>query len=292
MSNEVVLTGAKAINLLKHPKFPQENIFGAEFFDGNEEGETDLVNSFTDQYILTHKGRYSINQLKSDDREIIFKKTNAEFFSLLEASIPKSVKIEADLNQRLIEIGCPLTSKNLSLDNAKLLCNFLTGDRLPSPQQRSKIYKLAMTSEKHLSWWLKYFSKWLSEVEEGKSPEARGRMHLAVLSRYSGNFKQAIEVSNVVEFQRHFFPCSDEILSALCTTRAATFVDIFELHYDPELLKAARLTANKAYALTQSNKTSEVYRRISKFENELSAINYKRQLNAAYKEWRSWTHSQ
>ena len=51
LSNEVVLTGAKAINLLKHPKFPQENIFGAEFFDGNEEGETDLVNSFTDQYI-------------------------------------------------------------------------------------------------------------------------------------------------------------------------------------------------------------------------------------------------
>ena len=97
---------------------------------------------------------------------------------------------------------------------------------------------------------------------------------------------------NVVEFQRQFFPCSDELLSALCTTRAATFVDIFELHFDPELLKAARLTANKAYALTQSKNTSEVYRRISKFENELSAINYKRQLNEAYKQWRSWTHSQ
>ena len=26
-------------------------------------------------------------------------------------------------------------------------------------------------------------------------------------------------------------------------------------------------------------------------QNELSAINYKRRLNAAYKEWRSWTNS-
>ena len=287
MSNEVVLTGVKAINLLKHPNFPEENIFGAEFFDGNEEGETDLVISFTDEYIVTKNGRYSINHLKSDDREIIFKNTNADFYSLLDASIPKSIKILADLTQKLIEIGCPLNSKNLSLDNAKLLCNFLIGDRLPSPHQRSQIYKLAVTSEKHLSWWLKYFSKWLRKVEESKEPEARGRMHLAVLSRYSGNFKQAIEVSNVVEFQRQFFPCSDELLSVLCTTRAATFVDIFEYHFDPELLKAARLTANKAYALTQSKETSAVYRRISKFENELSATNYKRQLNEEYKQWRS-----
>ena len=104
MSDEVVLTGAKAINLLTHINFPQENVFGAEFFDGNEEGETDFIIAFTDGYIVTQKGRYSINQLKSDDREIIFKKTNTKFFSLLDASIPKSLKIEADFNQNLLKL--------------------------------------------------------------------------------------------------------------------------------------------------------------------------------------------
>ena len=48
MSNEVVLTGAKAINLLKHPNFPEENIFGAEFFDGNIEFSSNLRDSQKD----------------------------------------------------------------------------------------------------------------------------------------------------------------------------------------------------------------------------------------------------
>ena len=89
----------------------------------------------------------------------------------------------------------------------------------------------------------------------------------------------------MVEFQSRYFECSNFILSALCTTRAATFLDIFQAHYDPQLLKVARLTANKAYANKKDSMISAVYRRLSKYERDIQQLEYKTKVNNAYKNW-------
>lgn len=52
MAKELILTGAKAINLLKHRTFPSENIFSAKFYDGNDEGREDEIIRFSDGFIL------------------------------------------------------------------------------------------------------------------------------------------------------------------------------------------------------------------------------------------------
>ena len=83
--------------------------------------------------------------------------------------------------------------------------------------------------------------------------------------------------------------CSNFILSALCTTRAATFLDIFQAHFDPQLLRVARLTANKAYANKQDSMVSAVYQRLSSYERDMEQLEYKAKINEAYKNWSSWT---
>ena len=46
MSEELALTGIKAINLLNCDDFPEENLFMAEFYNGNEEGTTEVIKCF------------------------------------------------------------------------------------------------------------------------------------------------------------------------------------------------------------------------------------------------------
>ena len=75
----------------------------------------------------------------------------------------------------------------------------------------------------------------------------------------------------------------------LCTIRAATFLDIFELHFDQNLLTSARKTAKKAYALTRDPEISLAYQRLSKFERAIGAIDYKSRLNEAFRNWANWS---
>ena len=61
------------------------------------------------------------------------------------------------------------------------------------------------------------------------------------------------------------------LLAVLATIRAATFLDIYELHNDKELLSRSRKTIDKAWAISKNqngslHEASLVYKRIEAFE--------------------------
>ena len=77
-------------------------------------------------------------------------------------------------------------------------------------------------------------------------------------------------------------------MSMIATTRAATFLDIFEKHSDPELLRLAKATAGKAWANKKTDETSLVYQRLDKLKREMEEINYKTKVSRAYADWADW----
>ena len=287
MAKELILTGAKAINLLKHSTFPSENIFRAKFYDGNDEGREDEIIRFSDGFIFTKRQRYSFEKLRSDDIEIIFPEETSELLNLIKQSTPEAERIIHNLDLQIKKLGCPVNLKDTKIDEKKLLVKLHNPDWIPSPFERSKIYQVAQKSGKY-AWWTPYFDRWLKHVESNGMPEPRGRLHLAYLFRHSGRLQSAISVTNVVEFSRHHFHCPDEYMSLLCTLRGATFLDIFDLHNDADILKITRKTLNKAYAIKQVEEVRQVYRRLSKAESYVSDLNYKTKLNEAYAHWKSW----
>ena len=78
------------------------------------------------------------------------------------------------------------------------------------------------------------------------------------------------------------------MLGVLCTLRAATLLDIYELHWDPKLLKVARKTNGKAWAMEKGSHVILVYKRLEKFERELERMEYNKKVVAAYKDWAAW----
>src|SRR5210317_870514 len=98
MAKEVILTGAKAINLLKHEAFPSENIFRAKFYDGNENGREDEILRFEGGYILTKVQRYSFEKLRSDDLELIFPEETPELLKLIAEATPEAERINNQLD--------------------------------------------------------------------------------------------------------------------------------------------------------------------------------------------------
>lgn len=289
MSEELALTGIKAINLLNCADFPEENIFKAEFYNGNEEGTTELIKCFKDGYIFTFENKYAYTHLKSGDRELVFPNSSQELMGLVNKSTPLSERLEQETNEDLKSNGIPNPFLKLELKKKKLLLKAIQNIENPTEYERSEIFEIIKRDGHYISWWVPFYEKWLIQIEANKQPNPIGRLHLAYLTRHSGQFEKAIKLTNVVEFQSRYFECSNFILSALCTTRAATFLDIFQAHYDPQLLKVARLTANKAYANKQDSMISAVYRRLSKYERDIQQLEYKTKVNNAYKNWSSWT---
>lgn len=89
------------------------------------------------------------------------------------------------------------------------------------------------------------------------------RILLAVVYRHSGQFQKAIEISNVVD--EHGKCPNDQASSAiLCTTRAASLMDIAELGSKSpcEILSMARKSLNRANAISGAEEVMLTYRRM------------------------------
>ena len=117
MSEELALTGIKAINLLNCADFPEENIFKAEFYNGNEEGTTELIKCFKDGYIFTLENKYAYTHLKSGDRELVFPNSSQELMGLVDKSTPLSERLEQKTNEDLKSNGIPDPFLKLELKN-------------------------------------------------------------------------------------------------------------------------------------------------------------------------------
>ena len=290
MSEEIILSGQEAVKLLEAKLFPSSNIFGGIFFNRGEEG-IDVL-GFEDGYILTEKKKYSYKIfLKNDDFELVFSKPNQELRDLIDGTKSEFSKRTQAIDSSLGSMGYPLRLCKASLVQKEFICNVLTRKNTPSKYDRSKIFDIAKAPQlenKIMRWYVPFFSKWLQDIEGQNLPEPEGRMHLAYLYRHTGNYLRALKVTNVTEFGQQRFPCPPRMLGVLCTIRAATFLDIYELHWDPKLLKVARKTNGKAWAMEKGSHVILVYKRLEKFERELERMEYNKKVVAAYKDWAAW----
>ena len=87
------------------------------------------------------------------------------------------------------------------------------------------------------------------------------------------------------------FRCPPNLLAILATIRAATFLDIYELHNDKELLFRSRKTIDKAWAISKINgslhEASLVYKRIEALRHWSLRLCGK--VNKAYSDWADWS---
>ena len=121
----------------------------------------------------------------------------------------------------------------------------------------------------------KFISEWIihSEKQNEGLFDVFRRVLLATLYRHSGQLDKALEASDIVDLPRNRLNGSNSTMSALCTTRAATLMDVAENKPGrrTELLLAARLTLNKANAMSgdDSEEIMAAYKRLKKLDSNV-----------------------
>ncbi|MGC6472617.1 MAG: hypothetical protein ACON4W_07060 [Parvibaculales bacterium] len=286
-SDEVVLSGTKAIRLLELEDFPRDNVFGARFYDGNDDGIDERIIRFSEGIIVTEKREISNNWLRKNNAELIFTNPNPALDKLVVSTKTANEKIIQNLDDELKMLGVPSHKLIANEDEKIFVLKALKLGRPPNTADRTKFFLIIKKSE-DLHWASKVFADWLGKIEQNNYRDPVGRLHLSYTLRHSGRLKEAIKVSNVVEFSYEQFQCPKNIMAILATIRAAVFLDIFELHRDPQLLFYARKTINKSWAINKSDEASQVYNRLDAFEREVSRDKYIEKVNNAYVDWASW----
>jgi len=116
--------------------------------------------------------------------------------------------------------------------------------------------------------------QWLSEAErqnDGQFDLSR-RVLPAYLYRHTGQFDKAISVSDAVDFPKSQTRGGSAGLAVLCTTRAASLMDLAEIRQERrlELLSQARLALNKANAVGEgdSDEIRNAYIRLKKMDTQ------------------------
>lgn len=143
---------------------------------------------------------------------------------------------------------------------AKAIRNFDQKGKIPDDDDWERIYELLTNCKAAvMKCGAKFISEWIihSEKQNEGLFDVYRRVLLAVLYRHSGLLEKALEASDIVDLPRSRLRGNNSTMSVLCTTRAATLMDIAEMQprRRTELLHTARLTLNKANAM--SNEDSE-----------------------------------
>ena len=284
---EKTLTGTMAIRLIEHPDFPERNVFGALFYEGKDDSEDEMVIHFKDGFIFTEQNKYAVSILKKELAELIFPEPSKELTALIDSLKSIGEKRQEKVDNHLSSIGFPVKLGVASLEEKEFIWSLIDTDNVPSASHRSTFFELAKKST-NLNWCSRFFERWLLAVEKDSGPEPVGRMHLAFVFRQTGLLKQALKVTNVVEFPRGRFRCPPHLMSILATIRAAVFLDIFEKCNDRDLLVFSRKTVNKAWAINRSDEASKVYQRLQKFERLVETEDYKKKIDQAYADWADW----
>jgi len=121
-----------------------------------------------------------------------------------------------------------------------------------------------------------FIAQWIeqSEKENKGRFDIYRRVLLAYLYRHTGQLDKALEVSAIVEFPRNRLLGTDASISVLCTTRAAALMDSAKMKPSKamDLLRVARLTLNKANAMSKSDSDEirNTYKLLKKLELEIT----------------------
>ena len=284
--HEIIVSGSKAIKLLSLPDFPEANLFGAEVYDGNDACVTQSVLNFDNGEIATAEKIYPLNWLNRSTSELIFTKPSPQLHELLRSTVTLGeVRLEA-VNDQLIAIGFPITDSTVELEEREFVVKVMEADAVPSERERSKFFDIAKRAQP-MHWAVRHFERWLLNLEKGERFDPVGRMHLCYCFRHTRQLEKAVKASVVIETGGRF-KASPHLISIIATIRAASLLDIFELHNDPEILPIAKKTLGKAWANQKSQEVASVYKRLDALKRIVEEQNYKKRVDTAYVDWASW----
>ena len=178
----------------------------------------------------------------------------------------------------LSERGFPVSElggDTVALLFADVISVFHSQSILPTEDQWDRINEVLKSGSKSLmKLGAKHISLWLKAAEdkrEGRIDLYR-RVSLASLYRHAGQFDQALEICEAADISVSQLDGGPSNLSALLTTRAATLMDLAELHTSKrnDLLKDARLKLNRANAISSGNSdfVREAYQRLKSLEHQ------------------------
>lgn len=159
---------------------------------------------------------------------------------------------------------------------ANAIRNFDQKGEIPNSDDWERIHELLTHSKTSImKCGAKFISEWIIHSEkhnEGLFDVFR-RVLLATLYRHSGQLDKALDASDIVDLPRNRLNGSNSTMSVLCTTRAATLMDVAENKPGrrTELLRAARLTLNKANAMSgeDSEEIMAAYKRLKKLDSNV-----------------------
>lgn len=164
--------------------------------------------------------------------------------------------------------------------NVLLLANAIRSfdqkGKIPNSDEWERIHELLTHSKASvMKCGAKFISEWIihSEKQNEGLFDVYRRVLLATLYRHSGLLDKALETSDIVDLPRNRLNGSNSTMSVLCTTRAATLMDAAENKPGrrTELLRAARLTLNKANATSgeDSEEIMVAYKRLKKLDSNV-----------------------
>jgi len=286
LDDEIIVSGSKAIRLLSLPDFPKANLFAAEVYDGNDAGATEPVLNFNNGQIATAAKVYPLSWFNRSTSELIFTKPSPQLHELLRCiTTSGEIRLET-VNEQLKGIGFPISVGAVELEEREFVIRLMESDAVPSERERSKFFDIAKRAEP-MHWAVRHFERWLLNLENGQRFDPVGRMHLCYCFRHTRQLEKAVKASVVIETGNRF-KASPKLISIIATIRAASMLDIFELHNDPEILAVTQKTLGKAWFNDKSQEAAAVYKRLDALKRLVEEQNYKRRVDAAYVDWASW----
>ena len=195
---------------------------------------------------------------------------------LLQASLTEVDKQIAHANEVIRSHG--LSASELGGSSsvtflAELIENYETKSILPNNGQWERLHEIFVNrTTSIMRTGIPLITKWLIESENKNNGlfDLYRRVLLAVIFRRTGQFDKALKVSDVVDLPRAQHLGGFSSVSVLCTTRAATMMDLAEIRTEQrdEYLKAARLALNKANAVSGGDAAEirDAYMRLKKLD--------------------------
>ena len=291
MYKDLELEGKKIYPLISSGKMNLSSLKLICLYDNNKDTEYKITGVENNGF-LTNEGMLPFDWLIVGDRVLVVE--NDQNAKITEDAVKTPVERKKDkLLDKALSLGLPPDKcGQVPFDNLE---NYLKIFNPTAPSQFDREQAFEVSRKYALNYFsVLAFEKCLYDIEKKLgSPDPQARFHLTYMFRHTGKLRECIKCSNVVEYPRSRFHCKPSLLSVIATVRAACFLDIFEMHFDAELLKVAKKTIDKSYAISKSSGTSLeevslVYKRLDKCRDEINRVNVVRRVNEAYKNWSDW----
>lgn len=227
---------------------------------------------------------------KEDDERVIFKhfdffRSGSFYVNEADGVVISQLIMDAlsDLEKSTLQAKTNLANRGflvsaLGGDSGIVLLNhtiesFECSKDLPDDGQWIKIEECIFSSNvSNMKCMIQYVEKWIeySESMHGGKYDVFKRILLAVLHRRTGQIQKAIEASEVVKLPNKDSFGSESSRAVLCTTYAASLMDLFETSATStqSMLAEARVLLNRANAISGDNTehVMKAYQRLKSLE--------------------------